>query len=412
MLGSLSSVLYGRDGHVRGRRKQLWLRPHQGLGQETAGGVPRSVLGIKGEEKGDLIHLLRSFYFLPPSICQMLVWDDALMGPMDLVASAQFLKERQVVKMVRLSAAPGSLDARTGVSSNVVFVSRPQVELMDRIANFVKRFESAASPSSPGDRVEFHLLLIPRKSLLCEHRLKDKGVFGSFTFVDELNIHWFPLETDVISMENRFVSSHLRINVCKSCNPFNSQVFRNFHLDGDPTSLHPVALAMLSLQALTGIIPAVYGKGRAAKQLWEYMSRMRRELSGTGRLPKVAPLIDSLVIIDRQVIWGPKPVKSHVVKLNLFRVQIDLISPLVMQLTYEGLIDEMFGIRNASVTLPASRFNTGDQEQEEQEVEEAEAAAAAHTSSNLKSIQLSSSEDMFADIRDKNFNAVCEVGSH
>ena len=39
--------------------------------------------------------------------------------------------------------------------------------------------------------------------------------------------------------------------------------------------------------------------------------------------------------------------------------QIDLISPLITQLTYEGLIDEMFGVRNATVSLPANRFMEG-----------------------------------------------------
>ncbi|KAG7253066.1 hypothetical protein CRUP_009122, partial [Coryphaenoides rupestris] len=31
---------------------------------------------------------------------------------------------------------------------------------------------------------EFHILFVPRRSLLCEQRLKDQGVLGSFT-----NIH-------------------------------------------------------------------------------------------------------------------------------------------------------------------------------------------------------------------------------
>ena len=40
-------------------------------------------------------------------------------------------------------------------------------------------------------------------------------------------------------------------------------------------------------------------------------------------------------------------------------LQIDLISPLITQLTYEGLIDEMFGVRNSAVSLPAERFMEG-----------------------------------------------------
>lgn len=49
------------------------------------------------------------------------------------------------------------------------------------------------------------------------------------------------------------------------------------------------------------------------------------------------PTIDNLILIDRQ---------------------IDPITPLVTQLTYEGLIDEMFGIKHGAVRLPAHRKGT------------------------------------------------------
>jgi hypothetical protein len=44
-------------------------------------------------------------------------------------------------------------------------------------------------------------MFVPNKSLLCEMRLTDRGVLGSFSYLDELAISWFPLETDVISLE-------------------------------------------------------------------------------------------------------------------------------------------------------------------------------------------------------------------
>ena len=50
---------------------------------------------------------------------------------------------------------------------------------------------------------------------------------------------------------------------------------------------------------------------------------MRREL-GPNEEPQMTPKIDNLIIIDRNV---------------------DFITPLMTQLTYEGLIDENFGIK-------------------------------------------------------------------
>ncbi len=54
------------------------------------------------------------------------------------------------------------------------------------------------------------------------------------------------------------------------------------------------------------------------------MRRMKSELS--GREPQITPQIDNLLILDRTV---------------------DLLTPLLSQLTYEGLIDEVFGLNNS-----------------------------------------------------------------
>ena len=84
------------------------------------------------------------------------------------------------------------------------------------------------------------------------------------------------------------------------------------------------------------------------------MVRMKRETC--GQEPQVRTQIDTMVIMDREV---------------------DLISPLPTQLTYEGLIDEMYGIQCASVRLPED-----------------------------KTVPLSSQEDLYKELRGLNFNAV------
>lgn len=62
------------------------------------------------------------------------------------------------------------------------------------------------------------------------------------------------------------------------------------------------------------------------------MLRMRRELD--GQEPQITPQIDNLVIIDRTV---------------------DLLTPMLTQLTYEGLIDELYGINNSKSVLMLDR---------------------------------------------------------
>ena len=60
----------------------------------------------------------------------------------------------------------------------------------------------------------------------------------------------------------------------------------------------------------------------------DMMLRMRRELS--GQEPQITPQIDNLLILDRNV---------------------DLLTPLLSQLTYEGLIDEIFDISNSKLEM-------------------------------------------------------------
>ncbi len=43
---------------------------------------------------------------------------------------------------------------------------------------------------------------MPRRSLLCEQRLKEKGVLNSFTNIDEYILDLIPYDGDLLSMES------------------------------------------------------------------------------------------------------------------------------------------------------------------------------------------------------------------
>ncbi len=273
---------------------------------------------------------------------------------MDLLAKYQFFKERSVVKMFSLKG--GRLP--TINAENLVFITRPDLDKMDKIAENVKVEE--ASGGGSGSRLDFHILFVPNKSMLCEKRLKERGVYGSFAYLDELSIFWYPLDTDLVSMER-------------------PSIFSDFHLGQDPTSLHEMAKAMIALQAVYGFVPKVFGKGQAAQKLFEFMVKMRKERAGEE--PDVSPQIDRMIILDRQV---------------------DLISPLITQLTYEGLIDELFQIKNSSVKLPAEKFSSQDEQASLSDPISTSGGAGSH----VKQFVLNSNDELFADLRDKNFNAV------
>lgn len=94
---------------------------------------------------------------------------------------------------------------------------------------------------------------------------------------------------------------------------------RELYIENDPTCIFLAARALVSLQKLYGRIPKVYGKGNAAKKLWDLLKDMSKDELNQSATGKCA--IDQLIILDRSM---------------------DLMSVLATQLTYEGLIGKHF----------------------------------------------------------------------
>ena len=146
------------------------------------------------------------------------------------------------------------------------------------------------------------------------------------TSIDELPIDFYPLESDVLSMEmdNIFkVKFNFRFQDIMSltCCTFTQDLY----VENETSSLYQIARGLMTIQSLFGTFPNVIGKGRYARQVFELMSRMRRDI-GVDSDPPITPQFDTLLILDRTV---------------------DLTTPVVTQLTYEGLIDEFYGIKHS-----------------------------------------------------------------
>lgn len=281
-----------------------------------------------------------------------IVWDEKLAGPFSQVADYAFLRTHDVCKMYYINKNK----LPTNNVAHIIFLTRAHTQLMDLI-NQQLRMEEALG----GGKKDYHLWLVPRVSLLCEQRLEEHGVHGSFTSIKELPLLLYRLDSDLASME---------LPVC----------YRDLHLGGDPTCLFLVAQALMTVQGVFGLIPNIYGKGAAAKQVYELMVRMRREMGGNE--PQVTPQIDQLILIDRSV---------------------DLITPLATQLTYDGLIDQFFTINNCTVKLPGEKFAAQSN---------SDSNPMDNTFSDIKTIQLNSSEELYSEIRDFNFSAVGPRLSH
>ncbi|ODN00291.1 Vacuolar protein sorting-associated protein 33A [Orchesella cincta] len=261
-----------------------------------------------------------------------IVWDRALANPMNLIATPKVLKEHGVVRMIQLD--PG-MALPHDIPETVLFICRPLVQLMPVVATCVRNEEKHRR------RRKFHLIFIPRTSKLCEKYLEEQGVLPSLESIDDLPIFLFPLDKDVLTLEL-------------------DSVFKEFHAEMDPTGMHHIARALVSLQKRFGTPSKVFGKGAAASYVFSLMQNLKQE-SGSFK-PQISGVgMDYMILIDRQ---------------------IDPLSPLVTQLTYEGLIDEFYGISNNQVKLPEEKFG------------------------ETKTIFLSSGEELYAELRDKNFSAI------
>lgn len=170
----------------------------------------------------------------------------------------------------------------------------------------------------------------------------------------DFSMDLIPFDTDLISME---LNSTL-----KEC-----------FLEGDLSSLHRVAKAIMKIQTIYGIIPQIKGKGTTSKQIANMILRMRKEKE---IVQKEVSVIKELILIDRIV---------------------DPITPLLTMLTYEGMIDEFFGTSNSNVELPSELVIDPTQQKESK--------SPSQYKDKIK-FPLNSNDSIFSDIRDLNFSQV------
>lgn len=148
----------------------------------------------------------------------------------------------------------------------------------------------------------------------------------------------------------------------------------------------------MGVQQRHGYFPRIVGKGDNARRLADLLLRMRKELdaedssgltdpSARGLLPSAS--VENLIIIDRDVDFG---------------------TPLLTQLTYEGLIDEYVGIKNNQADVDTSIVGPAPTPQSES------SKAPQQVKQGLKrKIQLDSSDQLFSQLRDANFAIVGDI---
>nr|XP_006818336.1 PREDICTED: vacuolar protein sorting-associated protein 33B-like [Saccoglossus kowalevskii] len=237
--------------------------------------------------RDQLVHLLEVL-----SGRKDLVIDPELMRPLDRIAGASLLKQHGVDKIFKLEANR----LQVGCDQRIYLV-RPRMTTMKLIADHIN------SDKHESRSRKYKIILVPRKLYVCEMILEQEGVYGDVTF-EEFHLDLIPLDRDILSLEL-------------------PEFFPAYFMHGDQTWLHTVATSLVTIQSLFGTIPNVHGQGRCAKMV-EDMMKLIQERQGELK-SALNNEIGHLILLDRD---------------------IDYVTPLCSTVTYEGLLDEIFGIKS------------------------------------------------------------------
>jgi hypothetical protein len=133
--------------------------------------------------------------------------------------------------------------------------------------------------------------------------------------IHKLQLDIFPLESDVLSLEY-------------------TDAMKETEVDGIPSTLiTTVARSLLKIQDVVGTIPRVQALGPLGEEVVRKMLSLRLEehLASSlelGDASLEAAVVDAIIVMDRKV---------------------DLVTPMVTPLTYEGLLDDILGIDSGYV---------------------------------------------------------------
>lgn len=293
--------------------------------------APLNFTSLREQTQKELINILKN---IRGKKC--LIIDPKLGGSLSSIIQTSLLKEHGV-ELRHLSADPIQTDC-----IKVVFLVRSQLDLMKYICSNVH------NDVSKGLQREYYVYFVPRRTVACEKVLEDEKIHHLMT-IGEYPLYIVPLDEDVLSFELDLA-------------------YKESQVDGDASSLWHIAKAIHKLEFSFGVIPNVRAKGKASVRVADILNHMQAE-EPVNSQDMVVPEINTLILLDREV---------------------DMVTPMCSQLTYEGLLDEFLHVNNGSVELDASVMGV---QQEGKKIK----------------VPLNSSDKLFKEIRDLNFEVVVQI---
>jgi hypothetical protein len=196
---------------------------------------------------------------------------------------------------------------------------------------------------------EFHIIFIPKIVNECSKFIKESN-YNSFYRVYNLNMDIFPLDYDLMSLENE-------------------SAFYDLFVSQNLNSLSILARAIIKYENIFGKIKYKYYLGDLAKKLHDLLIKEE----------EISPSID-------------KANEPGTFSCFIFDRSVDMLTPLCSNFIYEGLLDEFFGINLNTVKVPVQILGKKPNEKNNKNEE-------------IK-LDLSKNEKFYTQIKDYNFNKI------
>ena len=256
---------------------------------------------FKDQIQESLSNILNSL----PKVEKTLILEKSCLSKLNYLTSRENLKEHQVRKdLLFLSSSSFISDCPI-----IIYVITPIIEnlkiIEKNIETNMKDYESKISgelDEKEKDSDKYHIIFIPKISGEC-YNFINNSKYKSYFNIHILNIDIYQLDNEILSLEDQ-------------------NAFRDIYLENNLNSISSLSRAIIKYETVFGKIKYKYSKGFFSRKLIEMLNREEEQNNKNNNLNT----------------------ENETLACFIFDRNIDMITPMCTNWTYEGVLDDFIGI--------------------------------------------------------------------